>query len=122
MMSVELISVRYFSDGENSDPSLPIGYSRENLIQEDTSNSNTENGQNTKSGRSSVKTSVVYIGLRRLLHCCNYREAFNLSWSCAALSAIILLVVSAMSISLLIFYTSIENEHLNMVSTATYQE
>lgn len=115
-MSVELISVRYFSNGDNSDASLPIRYSRENLIQEDTSDNKTKDGQNTKG--SSVKTSIFYTGLRRVLHCCNYREA--LSWSCAAQSAIIFFVVSVMSISLLVFYASTESEHLNIVSTGIY--
>ena len=99
-MSVKLISIRYFSEREDSCsmPTPSFGLSPEHLTRDGSPNvTNTTNEQNAR--RFGIYSTF----------CDKFRA---LPWSYFVLSAIIVVVASAMSFSLLVFYTSREDETL----------
>ena len=127
---VELISIRYLSDTEESVDSRfwSATGSRENLVQNESSDAKTreeyfEESVHNPPGNSTTKLSRLCCGLKGRMRSmtvslfCNRRRA--LPGSNFVLGAILLTVALVMFLPLLVFYASGEDYQQNLVHTIT---
>lgn len=113
-MSVKLISIRYFSDSEDSCsvPTASSSLSREHPTLE--VNPNIRNTTTNASNRTTecTKSGTGIVSRPRSFYSTFCGKIRALPWSYVVLSAIIIFVASAMSLSLLIFYVPHEEKTL----------